>query len=348
MEKEILVTNESGESVPDAYIWLIPMEQEGPSRFKEHFNTELVPDADKPGSFYLRWAVNDTLSIQTADAISGSNGRVNLNVDKAETYAVVVQHNEYLPYVNIINGENIPSYIRLVKAPDIPNNCFNTLFTVYNAEGTKRIENASIFLTSQCLPKPLQLNANEEGNAANCLPVGCSVKAEIKHSGYAPQIFTFSPSEDNEHWPVYLKSVDVKSSPTSTIATGTVIVLDNIYYDFNKSAIRKSDAGELNGLANILNEYPDLTIELTSHTDTRGSAEYNMELSQKRSESSKNYLVLLGVAENRIVIRAAGESMPRNHCTDDVSCTEAEHQFNRRTEVRIINPAQGMEVKYKQ
>ena len=346
--KEILVTNENGDIVTDAYVWMIPMEQEGPSRFKEHFNTELVPDADKPGSFYLRWAVMDTLSVQTADAVSAQNGRVNVNVDINETYAIVVQHNDYLPYVSIINGDNIPAYIRLVKAPEIPSNCFNTLFTVYNAEGTKRIDGAAISLTSQCLPKGLKILANADGNAAGCLPAGCAVKAEINQTGYAPHSFTFSPSEENEHWQIYLKSSADLTSPPSPITTGTVIVLDNIYYDFNKSAIRKSDAGELNALANILLQYPDLTIELTSHTDTRGTAEYNMELSQKRSESSKNYLVLLGVASDRIITKAAGESMPRNHCTDGVSCSEAAHQFNRRTEVRIINPAQGMEVKYKE
>jgi outer membrane protein OmpA-like peptidoglycan-associated protein len=72
-----------------------------------------------------------------------------------------------------------------------------------------------------------------------------------------------------------------------------------------------------------------------------------MELSKRRSESSKSYLVLLGVDAGRIVTKAVGESAPRNKCLDDVPCTEAEHQFNRRTEVKIINPAEGMQVKYK-
>jgi len=72
-----------------------------------------------------------------------------------------------------------------------------------------------------------------------------------------------------------------------------------------------------------------------------------MELSQKRSESSKSYLVLQGIAASRIITKAAGETAPRNKCLDDVPCSEEEHQYNRRTEVRIINPAQGMQIKYK-
>lgn len=345
--KEMLVTNEAGEAVPAAYIWMIPMGQEGPSMHRELFNTELVPNPDNPGSFYLRWGVTDTLSIQTADAISGMDGRVNIGVDEDATYAVVVQHNDYIPFVSIIPGDDLPAYIRLIRPPEVPTNCFNTLFTIYNTAGDRRLIAAKINLTSQCMRTAARLMANEEGRAASCLPAGCLVKAEISHEGYLTQTFTFSPFEDDEHWPVYLKSSGEPISPPSPIASGTIIVLDRIYYDFNKSAIRKSDAGELNALADILRQYPDLTIELTSHTDTRGSAEYNMELSARRSESSKSYLVLLGVNGSRIVTKSAGESMPRNGCTDGVPCDEAEHQYNRRTEVRIINPAQGMEIKYK-
>jgi outer membrane protein OmpA-like peptidoglycan-associated protein len=165
--------------------------------------------------------------------------------------------------------------------------------------------------------------------------------------GYASHAFSFKADEEDEHWKVYLKSSDILTAPPSPISTGTVIVLDNIYYDFNKSVIREGEAGELIALANVLKQYPDLTIELTSHTDTRGSAEYNMELSKRRSESSKSYLVLSGVNASRILTKAAGETIPRNKCLNDVPCTEAEHQYNRRTEVRITNPAEGMVIKYK-
>ena len=208
------------------------------------------------------------------------------------------------------------------------------------------LANAQITLSGPCLTPDVRISTNTEGISSTCIP-GCAVKAEIQHEGYANHTFTFTPTEDDEHWNVYLKSSKDLTAPTAPIASGTIIVLDNIYYDFNKSAIRSSDAGELKALADILTKYPDLTIELTSHTDTRGTAEYNMELSERRSESSKSYLVLLGINPARIVTKATGESMPRNKCVDDVPCTEAEHQYNRRTEVRITNPAQGMEVRYK-
>lgn len=347
VSKELLVTSESGEPVSSAYAWLIPMDADGPSVHRDHFNTELVPQQGREGEFYLRWGVTDTLSINTADATSGNDGRVQLNVDEKAMYAIVVQHQDYKPYVTAVSAKELPTYIRLVKLPEVATTCYNTQFTVYNAEGSIRLNGAKVTITGPCLRKGEDLYTNTDGSTKTCLPKTCQLKAEVQQEGYAPHSFLFTPSEDDEHWTVYLKSSDKLTGPTAPIATGTVIVLDNIYYDFNKSEIRKSDAGELKALADVLKQYPDLSIELTSHTDTRGTAEYNMELSRRRSESSKAYLVLLGIRADRIVTKAAGESMPRNRCVDDVPCSEEEHQYNRRTEVKINNPAEGMEVRYK-
>ncbi|MDQ3015173.1 MAG: OmpA family protein [Bacteroidota bacterium] len=347
VSREILITNESGDAVPQAYAWLIPMNEDGPSMHREAFNTELVPKEGTEGSFYLRWGITDTLSIESADAVSGSDGRIKIDIEESKTYAVVVQHKDYVPYTNVIPAELLPAYIRLVKAPVVTTSCYNTQFTVYNSEGSLVLKGAQINLTGGCIRNGVNLITNMEGNTTTCLPVGCQIKADISQSGFAPHSFLFTPTEEDEHWTVYLKSSATLTAPPAPIATGTVIVLDNIYYDFNKSEIRKGDAGELQALADILKKYPDLTIELTSHTDTRGTAEYNMELSRRRSESSKSYLMLLGVNGTRIVTKASGESTPRNRCVDDVPCSEVEHQYNRRTEVTISNPAEGMEVRYK-
>ncbi len=346
-QMDILVMDDNDQPIDHGYVWIIPMNQEGPSLYKEHFTTELVPKEDKEGAFYLRWGVTDTLSIETANAVSDVTGKVIVHPDKKITYIVIAQHENYQPFVDVVPGEKLPSTILLKKIRVETTACLNTRFTVYNESGNAELNGAKVNLSGPCLKEPLTFYTDEFGTVVKCLPQGCSLKAEIMQEGYAQHAFTFTPSEADEHWKVYLKNSDKLTAPTAPITSGTLIVLDNIYYDFNKSVIRKGEAGELIALANILKQYPDLTIELTSHTDTRGSSEYNMELSQKRSESSKSYLVLQDVAASRIITKAAGESEPRNKCLDGVPCTEEEHQYNRRTEVRIINPAQGMQIKYK-
>lgn len=347
MQREIIVLDDDGLPLDHTHVWLIPMNQEGPSRYKDHFTTELVPKEDKEGAYNLRWSLTDTLTSETADAIADQNGKVTLAPDAKTTYVLVMQHNGYRSYSEVVPGEHLPSTIMLKKEKAPEGGCLHTLFTVYNENGVIPLNGAKIVITGNCLQESLEIYTDEHGATYNCLPKSCPLKADIMQIGYAQHAFTFTPSEEDEHWKIYLKESDNSNVPPAPIESGTLIVLDNIYYDFNKSVIRKGEAGELIALAEILKQYEDLTIEMTSHTDTRGTSEYNMELSERRSESSKSYMVLLGIDASRIKTKAAGETSPRNKCLDGVPCSESEHQYNRRTEVRITNPAQGMQIKYK-
>ena len=107
-----------------------------------------------------------------------------------------------------------------------------------------------------------------------------------------------------------------------------------INYDFNKSEIRSDAALVLNELTVFLKKN-DVNIEVSSHTDSRGTNDYNLALSQKRAESVVNYLLKQGIDKSRIVAKGYGESQLINNCGDDANCTEAEHEANRRTEVKV-------------
>jgi outer membrane protein OmpA-like peptidoglycan-associated protein len=112
-------------------------------------------------------------------------------------------------------------------------------------------------------------------------------------------------------------------------------VLENIYYDFDKWNIRPDAAIELDKLVKILKEYPEIDVELGSHTDSRGSDSYNLKLSQRRAESAVAYIISMGIDESRISAKGYGETKLRNHCIEGQACTDLEHQLNRRTEFTI-------------
>lgn len=114
------------------------------------------------------------------------------------------------------------------------------------------------------------------------------------------------------------------------------VVLRNVYFDYNKANILPESKASLDTIYNILNESPNLIIELSSHTDSRGRKSYNKLLSQRRAESSKQYLVDKGVEADRIIAIGYGEDELLNNCSDGVECTEIEHQVNRRTEFTVI------------
>lgn len=112
---------------------------------------------------------------------------------------------------------------------------------------------------------------------------------------------------------------------------GTRIGLTNIYYDFNKYTIRPDAARDLDRLAQTMQKYPDLEIRFESHTDARGTDEYNMKLSQRRAKATLDYLVRKGIDTNRMEYEGFGEGQLVNDCSDGVECTEEQHQENRRT-----------------
>ncbi|HLU94584.1 MAG TPA: DUF1573 domain-containing protein [Membranihabitans sp.] len=121
-----------------------------------------------------------------------------------------------------------------------------------------------------------------------------------------------------------------------TIALNEPIRLNNIYYDFDDDKIKIEAEEDLDYLYNLLTEYPNMVIELSSHTDSRGSDSYNLDLSQRRANSARNYLEERGIASGRVEAVGYGETRILNHCTNGVNCSEEEHQLNRRTEFRII------------
>ncbi|MBP1841064.1 OmpA family protein [Formosa algae] len=112
--------------------------------------------------------------------------------------------------------------------------------------------------------------------------------------------------------------------------------LENIYFAFDSSRLTSTSKGILDELLAILNTYPELTLEITSHTDSRGSTEYNQSLSEKRLESTLDYLSENGIDSNRITGEAFGESKLLNNCDDSTKCTEAMHKQNRRSEINVI------------
>ena len=110
-----------------------------------------------------------------------------------------------------------------------------------------------------------------------------------------------------------------------------------IFYELNSARITPESEKIIDDyLLKLMREKPGLRIEIMSHTDSRGSDEYNMSLSQQRAQSVVNYLVGKGISRDRLVARGYGETRLKNRCSNGVDCSEDEHQKNRRTEFRII------------
>lgn len=118
-----------------------------------------------------------------------------------------------------------------------------------------------------------------------------------------------------------------------------MIDMKPIYFDLGNSKIRKDAAIELDKIVNIMKEYPNMSIELGSHSDCRGAAKANLSLSDKRAKASAGYIVKAGIDKSRIVGKGYGETKLINGCACEgkvkPNCSEDEHSKNRRTEFLI-------------
>jgi outer membrane protein OmpA-like peptidoglycan-associated protein len=113
--------------------------------------------------------------------------------------------------------------------------------------------------------------------------------------------------------------------------------LNPIYFDLNESFIREDAEIELQKIIEILKVFPKIKIDIRSHTDSRSNDSYNMQLSQRRSESTINYILEKGgISEDRITGRGYGETLLLNDCGNGSNCSEEDHQLNRRSEFIIL------------
>jgi outer membrane protein OmpA-like peptidoglycan-associated protein len=126
-----------------------------------------------------------------------------------------------------------------------------------------------------------------------------------------------------------------KEPEYDTLRINEPIRLDNILYDYDKDNIRPDAEPDLQSVVDLMKKYPEMKIELSSHTDARGNDAYNEDLSQRRANSAVAWIVAKGIAADRIVAKGYGEKQLQNKCTNGVECTEEEHQLNRRTEFKI-------------
>lgn len=130
------------------------------------------------------------------------------------------------------------------------------------------------------------------------------------------------------------------------IITNQKIVLHNIYYDFDKWDILPESAAEIDRLVSLLKENPNMKVELSAHTDSRGSFNYNVNLSQRRAQAAVDYIISKGIEKNRITGKGYGKSQLINKC--DENCTPVQHRENRRTEIYIPDFLRGEPVRQKE
>ncbi|MCP2027055.1 outer membrane protein OmpA-like peptidoglycan-associated protein/tetratricopeptide (TPR) repeat protein [Flavobacterium sp. HSC-32F16] len=141
--------------------------------------------------------------------------------------------------------------------------------------------------------------------------------------------------------PVVIKTNNSIKPVKVTIAVGTdlgkLLKIPMNFFDLGKATIKKTSEPQLQKMVDMLNQYPTIKVDIRSHTDSRSSSESNQILSDKRAQSTKDWLVSKGINADRLTAKGFGETQLVNKCADGVKCTEQQHQQNRRSEFIITS-----------
>lgn len=311
---------------------------EGLVNNQELYNLEMVPGSGSSGEMVLKLVRKREEELSEAKLMTDRNGEAVLALEAEKHYLVLISKPGFATKEMKLSP-SAESNSRPIEVLMEPTNCVTLDGSLRSSRFSLGVPNALVRIKNNCGQGEQVLRSNLDGVFQACLPMGCAFTITAEKDGFDLGRTEISTEKIRASRSLH---VEVKLTPQTEAAerepirAGTVLVLENIYYDFNKSAIRRGSADDLEGLARIMLQYPSMEIELAAHTDSRGTEAYNLKLSLARAESAKDFLVSRGISPRRVVALGYGDAFVRNHCGKDVTCTDDEHQYNRRTEVKVI------------
>lgn len=171
---------------------------------------------------------------------------------------------------------------------------------------------------------------SKTGNYLFILPPGANYNISYEAEGYLFKSENIDIPEDADYFQIN-KAIELE-----TIQIGSKIVLNNIFFDFDKTTLRDISKVELEKLTKLLTQNPKITVEISGHTDAKGNEDYNLKLSQGRAQAVVNYLINQGIDKNRMVAKGYGKSNPiaPNYNPDGTENPEG-MQLNRRVELKV-------------
>jgi outer membrane protein OmpA-like peptidoglycan-associated protein len=197
------------------------------------------------------------------------------------------------------------------------------------------LANAKVILFDKRMKELKIVYADEKG--AYSFMVECSnmysVRAEKENYNTNEKQVSIPYENGKTYLPIELEKDKCKVTVGDDL--GKCFGIKNIYFDLDKSNIRTEAALDLEKILDVLNQYPNMKLDIRSHTDSRASFKYNEALSDRRAKSTISWLVKNGISPDRFTGKGYGETQLVNKCSDGVNCTEDEHQMNRRSEFII-------------
>ena len=324
-------------------IYMVAINSDGslgtPERLGDNINTEgkeLFPYLDSNGTLYFSSNGHmgiGGLDVFYAEAQGDGFGVVN-NLGKgvnssADDFAYKYDPTTQSGYVSSNREGGMGSDdIYMVEAVEIP--CEVTIAVLVINENTNAaVAGARVDLYDTMGNRLSSKTSNVDGMVS--FKAACDQAHEVQGvlADFESNASKVAPANDQK------VSATIALKPIEEIIVEDQIVLNPILFDLDKSNIKAQAAFELDKVVSVMNKYPEMVIAVGAHTDSRATDAYNLTLSEARAQSTVQYIISKGISGKRISGKGYGESQPKVSCGD--TCSEAEHQLNRRSEFTIVN-----------
>lgn len=262
----------------------------------------------------------DVFQIDLSKNVAATNLGTSVNTEK-DDFALTYNKNKNVGFLSSNRSGTDKIYIAT------PVCALQILVTVRNANTKEVLQNARVSIVDPAGNIVSKQISNQNGETKYKVDCNKLFAIQVSKDGFVSNTFNIEASTGETQ-------VLADLQPITAIITDTEVLLNPIYFEFDKSNITQSAAFELDKLVQAMMSDPEMRIQVKSHTDTKGSNQYNELLSEKRAKSTVQYLISKGIAQSRVSGKGLGESEPKIDCKD--SCTEQQDTINRRSEFIIV------------
>ncbi|MCO6147828.1 OmpA family protein [Flavobacterium sp. NRK1] len=199
---------------------------------------------------------------------------------------------------------------------------------VKDAKTGKVLANATVSILDDRNNVIETTTADAEGKVTYNVDCDRAYVIQASKDGYLQNTFPIAKTKER------VINITADLTPVEVLIVGNEVKLKEIYFEYNKSNITPEGAAELDKLVQLMKSMPNMVIMAKAHTDNRGSAEYNLALSDRRAKATVQYVMSKGIDSSRMSGQGYGESQPKIDCGEN--CTEEQHALNRRIEFIIV------------
>ncbi len=340
---------DSNERLQGVGVRVFQQSRDGILEGEDLYDLELVP-SEGGGELLVKLVRKSESRLEKPVLLTNLDGEVRTELEEGGSFLVLVTKDGYQSSEFSFSTTGLEGP-QMLRAPLRRRSCTVLNGQVLAGGSGRAVSNAMVRVFNKTDQTETFVRTAADGSFEACLTKGAEYLVTADKTGFATASYPVSVERGGGSQPIELGmqlQVMDEGLVSEPLEEGSVILLEQIYYDFNQYIIRKGAARDLDALVELMRRYPSMEIEMIAHTDSRGTVPYNLDLSLKRAESARRYLAQQGIDENRVKVFGYGESQIRNRCVDGVDCTDEEHAFNRRTEVRIIRIDEPVQVEYKQ